>query len=82
MRHSVYITKTRGEGDSDCVESFPHNTPLPSKYFSENVIIVAHELSHALKKPAPQAPFANISDPQMVAIEKLSDIFSKVTDNF
>ena len=27
--HCVYITKTRGERDSDCVELPPHNTPLP-----------------------------------------------------
>ena len=60
---------------------FPHNTPLPYNYSSENVIIVAHELSHALKKPAPQAPFSNIGDSQMFAIEQLSQIFYKVADN-
>ena len=27
--HRVYINKTRGERDSDCVDFFPHNTPLP-----------------------------------------------------
>ena len=26
--HNVYVTKTRGERDSDCVEFPPHNTPL------------------------------------------------------
>ena len=41
----------------------------------------AHELAHALKNPAPQAPFSNICDSQMVAIEQISDIFSKVADN-
>ena len=39
---------------------------------------MAHELAHALKNPAIQAPFSNISHSQMVAIEQLSDIFSKV----
>ena len=39
-----------------------------------------HELSHALKNPAPQAPFSNIGNFQMIALEKLSDIFSNVTD--
>ena len=39
-------------------------------------------MAHALHNPAPQKPFSNIGDSQMVAIEKLSDIFSKVADNF
>ena len=42
---------------------------------------MAHELAHALKNPATQAPFPNIGDSQTVAIEQLSDIFSKVEDN-
>ena len=40
-----------------------------------------HELAHALKNPETQAPFSNISDSQIVSIEKLSDIFSMVADN-
>ena len=71
----------RGERDSDCVDFFPHNTPLPYNSSSENVIIAAYELSHALKKPAPQAQFSNIGDSKMVAIEQLFQIFSKVADN-
>ena len=59
----------------------PHNTPLPFNSSSETFIIAAHELAHALKNPEPQAPFSNIDDSQMVAIEQLSEIFSKVADN-
>ena len=79
--HWVYVIKTIVERDSDCVEFSPHNNPLPYNPSSENVIIVARKLSHALKDPAPQEPFSNIDDSQMVAIEKLLDIFSKVADN-
>ena len=57
------------------------HTPLPYKYSSENVIIAAHELAHALKNPSPQAPFFNIGDSQMVAIDQLSQIFYKVVEN-
>ena len=46
--HCVYVTKTRREHDSDCVEFPPHNTPLPYNYSSENVIIAAHKLAHDL----------------------------------
>ena len=39
--HHVYVTKTRGEQDSDYVECLPHNNPLPYKTFAENAIIAA-----------------------------------------
>ena len=79
--HHIYITKTRGKHDSDCVAFFPNNTPLPYNSSSENVIITAHKLSHALQNPAPQAPFSNISNYQMVDIAQLLGIFSKVAAN-
>ena len=79
--HHAYVTKTRGERDSYCVEFFPHNTPLPYKSSAENFIIAARELAYALNNPAPQAPFSNIGNSQLVAIEKLSKIFTKAVDN-
>ena len=79
--HHVYVTKRRGKRDSDCVEFFPHNTPLPFKYSAENGIIAARELAYALKNPAPQAPFSNIRYSQLVAIEQLSNIFTNAAEN-
>ena len=79
--HDVYVTKTRGERDSDCVEFPPHNNPLPYNSSLENVIITAHELANALKNPEHQAPFPNISKSEMVEIDQLTQIFSKVADN-
>ena len=61
--------------------NFPHNTPLPYNSSSENIIIAARELAYALKNPAPQAPFSNIGDSHIAAIEKLSKIFSKAANN-
>ena len=78
--HHVYVTKTRGERDSDCVEFFPHNTPLPNKSSEENFIIAARELAYALQNPAPQAPFSNIGKSQLFEIEKLSKIFTKAAN--
>ena len=60
---------------------FPHNTPLIYNSSSENIIVMAHELDHALHNTALQAPFSDIGNSQMVVIEKLSGIFIKVTDN-
>ena len=79
--HHVYVTNTRGERDSDCVEFFPHNTPLPYKSPAENAIIVAQELVYALQNPAPQSPFSNIGESQLVAIETLSKIFTKAAED-
>ena len=55
--HHVYVTNTRVERDSDCVDFFPHNTPHPIKSSAENAIIAVGELAYALQNPAPQAPF-------------------------
>ena len=79
--HHVYVTKTRGEWESYCVEFSPHNTPLSYNSSSEKVTTAARELACALKKTAPQAPFSNIGDSQIVATEQLSKIFSKAADN-
>ena len=35
---------------------------------------------YALQNPAPQAPFSNIGESQLVAIETLSKIFTKASD--
>ena len=58
-----------------------HNTPLPYKSSSENTIIAAQELAYALKNPAPQEPFSNIGNSQLIAIEQHSKIFIKAADN-
>ena len=79
--HHVYVAKTRGERDSDCVYFFPHNTPLPYKSSAENAIIAARELAYALQNPAPQAPFSNIGKSKLVAIEQLSKIFTKAAND-
>ena len=79
--HHVYITKTRGERDSECVEFFPHNTPLSYKSSAENAIIVAQELAYVLQNTAPQASFSNIDEAQLGAIETLSKIFTKEADD-
>ena len=60
---------------------FSHNNPLPYNSSSENIIIAAHKLDHDLQNPAPQAPFYNIEDSQMISIDQLSGIFSKVAAN-
>ena len=78
--HHIYVTKTKGERDSYCVDFFLHNTPLPYKSSAENAIIASRELPYALQNPSPQAPFSNIGKSQLVAIETLSKIFAKAAN--
>ena len=42
---------------------------------------MAQELAYALQNQAPQAPFSNIGDSQLGAIETLSKIFTKAADD-
>ena len=79
--HHVYVTKKRGERDSDCAEFCLYNTPLPYKSSAETSIIVTRELAYALQNPAPQAPFSNIGEYQLVTLEKLSKLFTKAADD-
>ena len=79
--HHIYVTKKIGKQESDFVEFSPHNTKLPYNYSSENAIIAGRELAYALKNPAPQAPFSDNGDSQIVANEQLSKIFSKAANN-
>ena len=44
-------------------------------------MIAVQELAYALQNPAPQAPFSNIGESQLVAIEQLSKIFTKASDD-
>ena len=70
------------ENETQIALNFPHIILHSPTILSQKMSSSAHELAHALKNPAPQATSINIRDSQMVAIEQLSDIFSKVADNF
>ena len=77
--HEVFINKTAHTRIGDTVEFFPHHCRMPYKSSTENATAAARELIHALKNPAPAAPFANIGDKQMEALHKLSEIFAQTT---
>ena len=64
------------ENETQIALNFPHTIIHPLQF-----PLRKHELAHALKNSAPQAPFSNIGVSQMVAIEQLYEIFSKVADN-
>ena len=78
--HVIYINKTQHTRVGDTIEFFPHNFKMPFRSSSENATIAAKELVHALKHPAPAAPYSNIGDAQMEALTQLGEIFNKIIE--
>ena len=63
----------------DTVKFLPHNYKIPFRSLAENATIVATELIHALRNPAPSAPYAHIGDAQMQALYQLAEAFQRAT---
>ena len=78
--HRVYIPRTRVERIAKTVEFFPHYCPVPACISTSAATAAARALAEALLHPTP-TPFAILSDEQFAAIQILSRIFSKVTEN-
>lgn len=53
---------------------------MPFRSSSENATVAATELIHALKNPAPAAPFTTVGDKQMEALNQLATIFKQSVD--
>jgi hypothetical protein len=68
--------KDKGTRIVDTVEFFPSKLSMPNTSSKDLTSIAALELSNALQKPAPAAPFSHIGTAQLQSLRKLSDIFS------
>ena len=80
--HHIVATTKKEENETQIVLSFSHiilhsPTSLPLKIPSSRRV----NYPTPLKNPVPQAPFSNIGDSQIFAIEQLSNIFTKAADN-
>ena len=70
--YNIYVPETRAVIQPDTVKFLLHNTKMPFISSTENANIAAIELIHALRNPAPAAPYAHIGDAQMQALEQLA----------
>ena len=77
--YNIYIPETRAVIQPDTVEFLPHNCKMPFRSSAENATIAATELIHALRNPAPAAPYAHIGDVQLQALDQLAEIFQHTT---
>ena len=74
--YKIYIPSTRAERIADTVEFFPHYVNMPRLSSVDRAIRAATELTHALRNPAPAAPFAKLSDVHNDALDQLATIFN------
>lgn len=67
---------------TNTMEPFPHSQIMPKTSSTDAAIQAALQLTHALHHPAPAAPFANLGQPQITALQELASIFtSSATSN-
>ena len=73
--YQIYIPKTHGTRMCDTVEFFPTHCKLPNVSAHDAAIYAANDLIMALTKPQPPNSFLSIGDEQIVALQKLANIF-------
>jgi hypothetical protein len=57
---NVYISATASKRILDTLEIFPHTYQMPQLSSTERLIMAAHDMSNANKKPHPEVPFSHI----------------------
>jgi hypothetical protein len=75
MCYTVYITKYRSDRIVETFEFFPTEVAMPFQSSKDLVNQADKHLTHALLHPQPAGPFNQVGDYQMLALERLSDIF-------
>ena len=77
--YNIYVPETREVIQPDIVKFLLHNSKMPFRSLTENATIAATELIHALRNPAPAAPYALIGDAQMQELDQLAKFFQRAT---
>ena len=73
------MPETRAVIQPDTVEFLLHNSNMPFRSSAENATIAATELIHALRNPAPAAPYAHIGYAKIQALDQLATILQRTT---
>jgi hypothetical protein len=73
--YTIHNEKTNAERSLETVEFFPSKIPMPKLSSADAAIRAAKDLIHALQKPHPAAPFSQLGNPQMEALNELAGIF-------
>ena len=72
-----FLNNTAHSRIVDTIEFSPHHFTMPFTSSSDNAMEAAKQLAHDLQNPAPTAPFSQLGDSTMAAIEQLSLLLKK-----
>ena len=50
---------------------------MPSNSSTDRILQAATQLTHAINNPSPPTPFEHVGDAEIVALNKLAEIFNK-----
>jgi hypothetical protein len=72
---NVYISTTASKRIVDTLEFFTHNYQMPQLSSTDRLLMVAKDMTDALKNPNPEVPFASVGDDSVKALADLAAIF-------
>ena len=73
--HKVLVKKTKGMRVPPKVKFHPEKHCMPTDSSTDRISQAAKQLTHALQNPAPSTPFEHVGNDEVVALNKLADIF-------
>jgi hypothetical protein len=71
---NVYISSTASERIVDTLDFPPHNSPMPKISSINRLLMVARDMTDAVKNPPPDVLFTTIGDETLTALAQLATI--------
>ena len=75
--YNIFIKTTQAERICDTVQFFPKRCDVPTSNSTEDALLAAQQLTHALSNPAPAGPF-NTLPKHIKPLQQLNDIFKSI----
>jgi uncharacterized protein YndB with AHSA1/START domain len=72
---NVYISATASKRIVYTLNFPPHNSPMPQLSSTDRLLMVANDMTNALKHPNPEVPFSHVGDVTITALTQLAEIF-------
>jgi hypothetical protein len=72
---NVYLSTTASDRIVDTLELFPHNYQMPQLSSTDQLLMVAKDMTDAFQIPHPDVPFASVGDDTISALKDLAAIF-------
>ena len=76
----VYMTETKAERITDTISWYPTKTTLPTASSTEIIAAALNDVAHELSNQRPDKLLCNISDTNVEALKKVTNIFKHIID--